>query len=123
MGRYYDGDIKGKFWFAVQDSNCADRFGSTGYTPNFIEYHFDTEHLSGVKEEIQNIEEKLGDKKRVLDEFFNPVNTYLSYTDEMLEAIGISPNDLSEYADLLMGYKIRDCIEDTDECNFTAETY
>ena len=27
MGRYYNGDINGKFWFAVQNSNCADRFG------------------------------------------------------------------------------------------------
>ena len=27
MGRYYSGDIEGKFWFAVQSSNAADRFG------------------------------------------------------------------------------------------------
>ena len=24
MGRYYHGDIEGKFWFAVQSSNDAD---------------------------------------------------------------------------------------------------
>ena len=24
MGRYYQGDIEGKFWFAVQSSNDAD---------------------------------------------------------------------------------------------------
>ncbi len=27
MGRYYSGDIEGKFWFAVQSSYAADRFG------------------------------------------------------------------------------------------------
>lgn len=119
MGRYYSGDIEGKFWFAVQSSNCADRFGSTGYEPSYIEYYFDTEHLSGVKEEIQNIEEKLGEKKQKLDNFFADV---ISYSDQSLVDIGINKEDLSEYADLLMGYKIRDCIEDRGECSFTAET-
>jgi len=27
MGRYYNGDIEGKFWFAVQSSDDADFFG------------------------------------------------------------------------------------------------
>ena len=27
MGRYYNGDIEGKFWVAVQPSNAADQFG------------------------------------------------------------------------------------------------
>ena len=30
MGRYYSGDIEGKFWFAVQDSDDADHFGIEG---------------------------------------------------------------------------------------------
>ena len=118
MGRYYSGDIEGKFWFAVQSSDCADRFGSTGYEPSYIEYHFDFEHLSGVKEEIQNIEEKLGDKKQKLDDFFAQV---ISYSDQSIADLGVTKHDLEEYADLLMGYKIRDCIEDTGACSFTAE--
>ena len=40
MGRYYSGDIEGKFGFAIQNSNAADRFGVTGQTPNFLEYYF-----------------------------------------------------------------------------------
>jgi hypothetical protein len=27
MGRYYSGDIQGKFWFAVQSSDDASAFG------------------------------------------------------------------------------------------------
>jgi len=27
MGRYYRGDIEGKFWFGVQDSRDAEHFG------------------------------------------------------------------------------------------------
>ena len=29
MGRFYSGDIEGKFWFAVQDSVDAQHFGGT----------------------------------------------------------------------------------------------
>ena len=28
MGRYYSGDIEGKFWFAVQSSTSPERFGA-----------------------------------------------------------------------------------------------
>ena len=45
MGRYYSGDIEGKFWFAVQSSNAADRFGSTRYVRDYINYSFDTSHI------------------------------------------------------------------------------
>ena len=34
MGRYYNGDIEGKFWFAVQSSNDADFFGCEGESHN-----------------------------------------------------------------------------------------
>ena len=33
MGRWCSGNIDHKFWFAVQDSDAADRFGVTGYQP------------------------------------------------------------------------------------------
>ena len=36
MGRYYDGDISGKFWFAVQSSNAPARFGGNEFEPNYI---------------------------------------------------------------------------------------
>lgn len=119
MGRYYSGDIEGKFWFAVQSSNCADRFGSIGNEPSYIEYYFDEEQLSEVKKEIQNLEQFLGDKKEKLDKFFAERN---GYSDSDLGKIGISEQELKEYADLLMGYEIRDCIENTGECSFIAET-
>jgi hypothetical protein len=33
----------------------------------------------------------------------------------------ITKEELSEYADLLLGRKIRDCIKETGCCSFTAE--
>ena len=38
MGRYYNGDIEGKFWFAVQSSDDADYFGVEGQRPEMLEY-------------------------------------------------------------------------------------
>jgi hypothetical protein len=117
MGRYYSGDIEGKFWF-VQSSNCANRFGSYGQEPSYIEYYFDSKHLLRVKTEIQSIENYLGDKKELLDKFFEK---NVSYNDSMLAEIGVTKFALCQYADLLMGYQIKECIEETGECNFTAE--
>jgi hypothetical protein len=118
MGRYYSGDISGKFWFAVQSSDCADRFGVTGETPNVLNYYFSEENLEDVEEEIQNIEEALGDKVRIIDEFFANRE---SYNDEALKEAGISKDELSEYADLQLGKKIRDCIKEDGQCEFEAE--
>jgi len=118
MGRYFSGDIEGKFWFAVQSSDCADRFGVQGYQPEVLNYFFEESNLEGVEQEIANIETKLGDKLKIIDDFFASRS---SYDDEMLLEIGISKQDLSEYADLGMGKKIRDCIIENGQCEFEAE--
>ncbi len=118
MGRYYSGDIEGKFWFAVQSSVAADRFGVSHNEPNYVEYYYEEEDLEGVEEEIKNIEEALGDKLQVIDDFFAKHD---SYNDTMLTDAGISREELSEYADLGLGRKIRDCIKENGYCSFTAE--
>jgi len=117
MGRYYNGDINGKFWFAVQSSNAADRFGQTGYT-NYINYYFGEEDLKNVEKEIKVIEDNLKNKKQILDDFFASVS---SYSKSDLDSIGITERDLSEYADLGLGIKIRDCIKEIGYCGFDAE--
>lgn len=118
MGRYYSGDIEGKFWFAVQSSDAADRFGVEGEPPAELQYFFSEDDLEGVEEEIQSIEESLGEKKQILDDFFKESR---GYTDQDIEALGVSRDELGEYADLLLGIKIRDCIQENGECSFTAE--
>ena len=92
MGRYYSGDIEGKFWFALQASNCADRFGRTGQVPNYIEYSFWIDDLPEVQEEIQRIEDKLGIFKEKIDKFFEVNN---GYNDHLLAQNGISKELLS----------------------------
>ena len=118
MGRYYSGDIEGKFWFAVQSSVAADRFGVSHNEPNYVEYYYEEEDLEGVEEEIKNIEESLGDKLQVIDKFFDEHD---SYNDVMLTDAGITKEQLSDYADLGLGRKIRDCIKENGSCTFDAE--
>lgn len=119
MGRYYSGDIEGKFWFGVQSSVAADRFGVSHSEPEYVTYHYSEDDLDGVENEIKRIEDTLGEKKQKLYDFFN--RGTLSYNDEQLKEIGISEEDLSEYADLLLGIQIRDCIKENGECYFEAE--
>lgn len=116
MGRYYSGDIDGKFWFAVQSSDAADRFGRSGYYS--LHYNFEADSLDEVESEIAEIETKLGDKLHTLDKFFEENN---GYNDKMLKAIGITEADLSEYADLQLGKKIATCLIENGSCQFEAE--
>ena len=124
MGRYINGDINLKLWFGIQSSDAADRFGVTGSQPEELYYYFSKdEHLGTVKEEITSIMKVLGDNFQKLESFFN---TNASYTDSALESyLGVSSTEtrllLSNYADLLLGIKIRDALEANGHCEFTAE--
>ena len=122
MGRYYSGDIEGKFWFAVQSSNAADKFGSIGYESNYLEYYFNEEHLPKVQEELKKIEDVVYlEKIKKLDEFFNKIN---GYNDHILEEHGILSiwnEHKSDYADYILGKQIEKCLLENKECNFQAE--
>ena len=118
MGRYYSGDISGKFWFAVQSSDAADRFGVTGCEPQYLEYYFDNSNKEDVENELKAIENKLGNQMQMIDEFFNKCN---GYNDKMLEEAGINVNLLSDYADYYLGKQILNCLNEKGDCQFTAE--
>jgi len=124
MGRYYEGDISGKFWFAVQDSDDANFFGVTGVPPEgSLKYNFDRDDLEGVKEGITKCENELGGYKSQLDTFFAEHN---GYNDAMLvSALEITRGKvkflLEWYSRLKLGIQIRDCILEGDRCSFVAE--
>jgi hypothetical protein len=123
MGRYYSGDIEGKFWFGVQSSDAADRFGVEGVPPETeLVYSYDEDDLPSVEEEIASIISTIGeDNISKLDAFFDVVN---GYNDAILKEHGISDifeKHISDYADLCLGIKIRDCIKEQGDCSFNAE--
>lgn len=118
MGRYYSGDIEGKFWFGVQPSSDADFFGVTGYQPNYLEYYFDERDLDNIKEGIGKCRRELKGNKLKIDKFFKENN---GYNDEMLLKAGINPELLEWYARLSLGNKIYKCVKEHGYCNFQAE--
>ena len=123
MGRWCSGDIDHKLWFAVQDSDAADRFGVTGHQPQELYYYFDEESLPGIYQELSNIATNLGSNLILLHKFFEEND---SYSDEKLaEYLKVDQDEaknlLSEYADYELGLKIAEAVQTTGQCEFTAE--
>jgi len=54
MGRYYSGDIEGKFWFACQSSDDADNFGVIGTPPDDrLNYYFKKSDMPLIEEGLK----------------------------------------------------------------------
>lgn len=123
MGRYYSGDIEGKFWFAVQNSGDASFFGGEENEPNYMNYYFGKDDMRSIKKGVEKCIKELGIYKEKFDKFFKESN---GYNDEMLEKeFGISNEKVKKllewYARLELGEKIKKCVEEKGECNFEAE--
>jgi hypothetical protein len=122
MGRYYTGDIDGKFWFAVQSSDDADFFGQSG-EPLEINYSFYKENILEVKEKLLQCLKVLGNAKPKLDKFFKRNE---SYTNERLGkeykwTEEETRKNLEWYARYDLGRKIYKHLKDNDACYFSAE--
>ena len=123
MGRYYSGDIEGKFWFGVQPSDSADRFGVVGNEPQYLDYWFQKDDLPSVQEELERINKQFGEDFKRIEAFFADRQ---SYNDkELAEYLGTAEpfarQLLREYADYELGKKIEKSIIDKGECSFEAE--
>jgi hypothetical protein len=123
MGRYYNGDIEGKFWFAVQSSTDAEFFGVVGSEPSYLDYYFSEDNLKDIEEGISECKKELGDWKSKLDQFFKENNGYnYKMIEEQLGLVESQARDLLEwYARLDLGTKILKCVQKNGECSFTAE--
>ena len=123
MGRHYYGDIEGKFWFGVQDSDSADRFGVEGQVPNFLEYYFNEDDIETVENELKNIKHNLGDNFDKITKFFEEKPYYTD--DEIADLLGVGKKIvlwlLKEYADYSLGLKILNELKENGVCEFNAE--
>ena len=132
MGRYYTGDIEGKFWFGVQSSDDADFFGVDGEART-LDYYYGEDTLPKVEEGIKDCKSSLGGYRKLLDNFFK-TDGKDGYNDEMLvEYLNKNANHVAThsengvkfflewYARLQLGKEIRDCIKEHGQCNFEAE--
>ena len=135
MGRYYEGDIEGKFWFGIQSSDDADFFGSTGFQPDWLEYYFDQEHIPKIEHGLAQCLDHLGSKFEILYEFFEKKEGYTR--EEVCEVLdvpvpktGMSIEEhnksvyhyyLMWYARYELGKKILDRVKSDKFCSFRAE--
>jgi hypothetical protein len=115
MGINYTGDIEGKF-YRIQSSTAPERFGAR--QRDVISYGVDNDHLDEIKKELESIKKMLGNKLEILNKFFEENN---GYNDQQLKKLGISTNDLSEYADYKLGEKIFNCVQENGYCQFEEE--
>ena len=128
MGRYYHGDIEGKFMFGVQSSTDADFFGVEGEATH-LSYGFNAEDLPKVEEGIKECEGVLGEYLEHIDKFFKENDSFSServakYLTELLGKNVTEENtrfNLEWYARLELGREIRDCVKENDYCGFEAE--
>ena len=134
MGRYYNGDIEGKFWFAVQSSDDADFFGQQGQA-RFLDYYFDAEDLPKIEEGIKKCKDYLGSLLETLNKFFKENNGYThkilaDYLNEHFSSKDLPTPKFTEqgvkhylewYARLELGNQILECVKEKGECQFEAE--
>jgi hypothetical protein len=122
MGRFYSGDIEGKFWVGVQSSDDADFFGVEGTQPEYLEYHYEQSDLDMVKDNLDICHKELGEYEAKLDDFFKDCQ---GYNDEMIVkhcdvTLEKAKSLLVWYARLQLGNKIAESLKDGD-CQFEAE--
>ena len=112
MGRYYYGDIEGKFWFGLQPSDVLSRFG---VEPN-LSYSFCEDNIEELEEQLKSIEDSIDIEK--LKQFFD---THSYYSNDDLSKANISRNQVRDYADWSLGKKVLDRIKEYGECNVECE--
>ncbi|HIF47043.1 hypothetical protein [Candidatus Thioglobus sp.] len=86
MGRHYQGDIEGEFWFAVQSSDDGEFFGAVDDSNNaivdieesgYIAYRIPNDERHGeVEDGIDRCLRELGIWKKHLTEFFKDNSIY-----------------------------------------------
>ena len=127
MGRYYSGDIEGKFVFGSQSSAAADRFGVAGHTPGYLEYYYDETNLDDLETELKLIEDEMGEHGEYLKVYYDLYgsNDDVQITFEEYLKKGdkkpLNEEQLLEFFDYRIGKKIQECIKEQGNCSFTAE--
>ena len=123
MGRYYNGDINGKFWFAVQNSDDASFFGGSQSEPNFINNYFDKEDLPTIEKWIKECKKNLGKYEKELNRFFKKANFYND--EQIAKKFQKTTEEIKElltwYARIKLGEKIHRCVKKNGNCSFEAE--
>jgi len=116
MGRYYSGDIEGKFMFGVQPSDAPERFCAKESEPMTIEYVVDYDDYENVKSAVESVDK---DSIAKVEKMFSEKD---KYNDDTMKQYGVTNYDLREYADYQLGKQILEYLErEQSDCYICAE--
>lgn len=118
MGRYYNGDIEGKFMFAVQGSDAGEKFGAVEIENNYVDYFVSRDSYQDIIKELSAIKKRGGvDRVKAM---FDKVEYY---NDETMEEHNVTTEDLEDYADYGLGTQMKEFFDNSNaqELHFTAE--
>ncbi len=133
MGRYYNGDVEGKFMFAVQGSDAHERFGAVEEESNYINYVVYRDSYAEICAELDAIKhkghidkvEKMFSKENGFDASSTVnLDKFYGWNDEILARYNVTLKNLSEYADHRLGMQLKEFFDNhpnADECRFEAE--
>ena len=134
MGRYYNGDIDGKFMFAVQSSDAHERFGAIEEEKDYIPYVVYRDAYAEICAELDSIKHKghIDKVEKMFEKepqgYNNEIQKKLSHKEYRNFIKGrmnnVTDEDLSEYADYQIGIQLKEFFDDNpdlDECRFEAE--
>jgi len=122
MGRYYSGDIEGKFWFGVQSSEDGEFFGMRANT-SFVDYYVDESDIDLIEIGIKDCKAQLRGHLGKLEKFFKNSGGYTNkQLSDVLNVNETAAHDLLVwYARLLLGRQIHECVLEEGACYMNAE--
>lgn len=102
MGRYYHGDIEGKFWFAMMDSNVASVFGDYGEDMFYCEERECEVRASEIEELTYKERESLcSEPSYIYYEYYYHIN---KGTEDTNFDIGVLQDKIKETQELVRKY-------------------
>ena len=123
MGRYYHGDIEGKFWFGVQPSDDPKLFGAVEEQADTIDYY--TEDLSLIENGIARCKKEIGDYYEQMQHFYNNIVSNPKYAQTLGEWLNVPEHKADNlrgwYARLELGEKMYLRVKEHGSCFITAE--
>lgn len=122
MGRFYSGDIEGKFWFGIQASDDGEFFGMVPNT-SFIDYYVDDADMDIIEQGLKKCKTQLRGHLTKMNKFFNGKHSYSEkHLSEVLNVNEEATHDLLVwYARLELGKQIHEQVLRDGSCYMSAE--
>jgi len=115
MGRYITGDIDHKFWFAVQSSDAASKFGGE-MEHSYIQYGYDDMEDFNIETLDALIKTFNTDFDEKVDKSTDPEWFNKWYNSKR----GVSESAAELVADVQLGITIYQCLLEEGQCYFEA---